>query len=248
VRTHIKGTHIGEMFTITMNLTSLIFHALATERALETGYSYDPSIMKLTDDIFKISGADECAFGACTGNLRNLFFDPAVGDYITNEWVVPESYNWIEYGDLFDGGRTFTLQFNNSLPAFKTVVAACARAALPTVLELEGDGMDCFNGKNKFNVQRETVDDMLLFYHRTLDYNTCLKLPSAATSEMSCLVSTFGLNANQLQNAARASRQVKVMLTRRLAFLTSDILDVRDIANRYINDRPTNNGSGALID
>jgi len=233
-----------------MNITTLIFHALATERALKTGRSDDPGLMDLSDAIFAISGADECAFGACTGNVRNFFFEPTISDYIVTRGLVPESYNWIEYGDLFDGGRAFTLGFNNSLPEFRDVLATCARADLPTVFEIEGDGMKCFNGKNKFNVTRETFDGMLRYYHNTLDYNACLGnayWESMPEPEVACLVEVFGLDDYRLKNAARASRQVQLALERRLMLLQDDIADAHSTAANYINSHVSNTQSSGYF-
>jgi len=216
-----------------MNLTSLIAHAFATQQALETGWTWDPLLIDLTDEIYRISGADPCAFGVCGTGFRNLFFDPDIVDYITSG--VPEQYS-TDYEEFYGGGRLFVLQFNDSLPFVKTVVAACARATLPTILGEVGDEALCTLGKTELTVPNETVEELVVYYHRALAYNACLfnETQIYEYKPRMCLMSAFGLNEPPLYNAARAAQTVRQMLVRRLRFLTADIVEERNRANDYL--------------
>lgn len=220
-----------------MNLTSLIFHALATSRALETGRTTDPVLVRLTDDIFRISGADECAFGACGAGVRALLFDP---DHLVC-CGEPEQYG-PAYDVFYGGGRAFVRSFNGSLPFVKTVVAACARADLPTILALRGDAAFCLLGKADLHVPFATVEELAGHYRRTVAYNACLAVGQPDAS--ACLLEVFHLSERALSAAARAAQTVQQMLVRRLEFLTSDIVDVRDRAIGYLESAGVGGGSG----
>ena len=225
------------IFADGMNLTSLIVHALATSRALETGRTTDPVLVRLTDDIFRISGADECAFGACGAGVRALVYDL---DHLVSIGA-PEQHG-PGYDVFYGGGRAFVLLFNGSLPFVKTVVAACARAELPTILALRGDVAFCHLAKADLHVPFASVGDLADHYRRTVAYNACL-LDQPNTSK--CLIKVFHLNERALSAAARAAQTVQQMLVRRLEFLTSDIVDVRDQAIRYLESAAVGGGSGS---
>jgi hypothetical protein len=217
-----------------MNLTSLLAHALATSSALQTGWTSDKMLINLTDEIFRISGADACVFGSCSTNIRNLFSDVDVVDYITTK--TPEQYDQ-KYNRFYGGGRAFVLKHNDSLPAVKTAIAACARAALPTILAEEGDSTLCVH-----SFPNETVDELVVHYHRAVKYNACTQ--QGETPEL-CLIHIFQLNERVLNNGARATQTIQQMLVRRLRFLTADIVDVRDKANHYLYEaNKPSSGSG----
>jgi hypothetical protein len=224
-----------------MNLTALIAHALATTDALRTGWTNDPVLIRLVDEIFVISGADACAFGACGVDFRNLFFDPDVVDYVTH--AVPEQYS-ADY-DAFYNGRQFVQVFNDSLPDVLTVLQACARAERPT-LALQGDDSFCTLAKNDLRAPNATVDELLVHYHRTKKYNACISDQTVYEYKpRMCLMKAFDLNESVLYNAARAAQTVRQMLVRRNEFLLADIVAERDKANMYLYENGKSDLSGS---
>jgi hypothetical protein len=227
----------------TMNLTALIAHALATTQALRTGRTTDPLIIRLVDEIFQISGADACAFGACGVDYRNLFFDPDVVDYVMH--AVPEQ--WGADYDAFYNGRQFVMTFNDSLPDVLTVLQACARAERPTVLARAGDSSFCTLGKRDLPVPNASIDELLVHYHRTEKYNACLSNQTIVYEykPRMCLMKAFNLNEPALYNAARAAQTVRQMLVRRNEFLLKDIVAERDKANMYLYEHGKSDLSGS---
>jgi hypothetical protein len=213
-----------------MNATQLVLAAFATLSALESGRVTDPSLIALTDDIFQANGAAACGFGACAGDVRELFFVRDVEDYILN-WV-PNAYDWLEYGDFFGGGRTFTRSFNSSLPAFRRVVAACLRADhYSDVLSQAGDVRVCRSGRDEYSLHLQTSSDMHRYYQTALVYNECQQ----RKPPYDCLLEAFQLDRTRLAAAARASQQLKDALFRLYAEQNQTIIEQHTILQQFVD-------------
>lgn len=112
-----------------MNVTTLLLAATATNQALQFGMTTDPSLIALTDRIFLITGADRCAFDACSANGTRILHNPTFIDEIVLGDAVPSTYNHSLYGPFFGWCRDFMRSYPPA-PSF----SATLRSHNPSVV------------------------------------------------------------------------------------------------------------------
>jgi len=134
-----------------MNLTALLATALATNNALYNGWTADPGTVALIDAIYRISGADPCAFNACTNGTRVLYGPiyasaTSVEDVVAGRGPPPDAYDQDLYGDLFGWCRDFMNLFPSE-HIFSNTLRALDSSAVDQLVKTATAYQTCTGGE-----------------------------------------------------------------------------------------------------